>query len=79
MSMPYGAGGTDELALANAAILTALLEALVHKKVLLRGDVRGVLADAVQLLESRRGKVPVKAAIDIIIDNLVPRFAERRT
>jgi|tagenome__1003787_1003787.scaffolds.fasta_scaffold11475524_1 hypothetical protein len=75
--MPFGGADSEELAVTNAAIMTALLEMLIHKKVVTRGDVRGVLADAVHTLEARKGKRRVKAAIDIISDILIPRFSDK--
>ena len=75
--MALGSADPSELARANAAILAALLEMLVKKEVLTRIDARSILADAVQTLERDADGRPVRGAIDIISQTLVPRFAER--
>jgi hypothetical protein len=74
--MPYGTAGASELAIADGAIMTALLELLLEKNVFTRVEVRGILAHAVQILDNRKDLSQVKGAIGIIADNLLPRFAE---
>jgi hypothetical protein len=74
--MPYGTANASELAIADAAIMMALLELLLEKNVFTRVEVRGILAHAVQILDSGKDLSQVKGAIGIIVDNLLPRFAE---
>ncbi len=74
--MPYGTTGASELAIADAAVMTALLDFMLEKNLFTRVEVRGILAHAVQILDSRKDLMPVKGAIDIIADDLLPRFAE---
>jgi len=74
--MPYGTTGASELAIADAAVMTALLDFMLEKNLFTRVEVRGILAHAVQILDSRKDLMPVKGAIDIITDDLLPRFAE---
>jgi hypothetical protein len=75
--MPLESADPSELAMANAAVLAALLELLVTREVLTRIDVRSILADAVQTLERDAEGAPVRGAVDVISKTLVPRFSER--
>jgi hypothetical protein len=74
--MPYGTKSASELAVVDAAIMTALLEFLLEKNLFTRAEVRGILAPAVQILDSQKDLSQVKGAIDIIADDLLPRFIE---
>jgi hypothetical protein len=74
--MPYGTKSASELAVVDAAIMTARLEFLLEKNLFTRVEVRGILAHAVQILDSQKDLSEVKGAIDIIADDLLPRFIE---
>jgi hypothetical protein len=60
--------GAHELGYANAAIVAALLERLIARKVLSPTDIAGTLADAVESLNSLGRLASVPGAIRIVGD-----------
>jgi hypothetical protein len=71
-------GSRRELEICNAvgAILVSLLKSLVDKKVLSNAEVRILLADAASDLGPHEYSAPVKGAVGIILDDILPKFPE---
>ncbi len=71
-------GQDRELALANAtnAVLIALLRSLIDKGVLSNREVRALLSKAAADLGPHDYTAPVKGAIGVILDDLLPVFPE---
>jgi hypothetical protein len=67
-----------ELETGNAkyAILVSLLQTLIEKNVLPNADVRSLLTKAANNIGSREYAAPVKGAVSIILDDLLPRFVK---
>ena len=67
-----------ELEIGNAtiAILVSLLQTLIEKDVLSNADVRSLLTKAAGDLGSREYASPVKGAVGIVLDDLLPKFAK---
>jgi hypothetical protein len=61
---------------ANSAIIVSLLKALIDKNVLSNADVRALLTRAASDLGPHEYAVPLKGAIGIILDDLLPIFPE---
>ena len=72
----YGKGRELEIGNATSAILISLLRILVDKHVLSNTDVRAVLTKAATELGPHDYTAPVKGAIGIILDDLLPQFPE---
>lgn len=72
----YGKGRELEIGNATSAILISLLQALIDKKVLSNGEVRALLAKAATSLGPHDYTAPVKGAIGIILDDVLPQFPE---
>lgn len=72
----YGQGRELEIGNAASAILVSLLKTLVDKNVLSNPDVRAVLTKAANDLGPHDYTAPVKGAIGIILDDLLPLFPE---
>ena len=65
-----------EIGNATTAILISLLQTLIDKNVLSNADVRSLLTKAAGDLTSGEYASPVKGAVSIILDDLLPRFAK---
>ena len=72
----YGQDREIELANATNAVLIALLRSLVNKGVLSNREVRALLSKAAADLGPHDYTAPVKGAIGIILDDLLPSFPE---
>lgn len=72
----YGKGRELEIANATSAILTALLETLIDKNVLSKTEVRSLLTKAALGLGPHEYTAPVKGAVGVILDDILPRFPE---
>jgi hypothetical protein len=72
----YGKGRELELGNATSAILVSLLKTLVDKSVLSNTDVRVLLNKAASDLGPHEYAAPVKGAMGIIVNDLVPMFPE---
>jgi len=72
----YGKGRELEIGNATSAILISLLRALVDKQVLLNTEARTVLTKAAADLGPHDYTAPVKGAIGIILDDILPQFPE---
>jgi hypothetical protein len=72
----YGKGRELEIGNATSAVLIALLRALIDKDVLSNQDVRALLAQAANDLGPHEYTAPVKGAIGIILDDILPQFPE---
>jgi hypothetical protein len=72
----YGQGRELELGNATSVVLISLLKALVDKNVLSNTEVRALLTRAAGDLGPHEYTAPVKGAIGIILDDLLPMFPE---
>jgi hypothetical protein len=72
----YGKGRELEICNAVGAVLISLLKALVDKNVLSNAEVRFLLAEAASDLGPHEYTAPVKGAIGIILDDILPKFPE---
>ena len=72
----YGKGRELEIGNATSAILISLLQTLVDKQVLSNTEVRAVLTKAATELGPHDYTAPVKGAIGIILDDVLPQFPE---
>jgi hypothetical protein len=72
----YGKGRELEIGNATSAILISLLQTLVDKHVLSNTEIRAVLTKAATELGPHDYTAPVKGAIGIILDDVLPRFPE---
>ena len=72
----YGKGRELEISNATSAVVISLLKALIDKGVLSNGDVRALLAKAAAGLGPHEYTAPVKGAIGIILDDILPTFPE---
>ena len=72
----YGKGRELEIGNATSAILISLLRTLVDKHVISNTEVRAVLAKAATALGPHDYTAPVKGAIGIILDDVLPQFPE---
>jgi hypothetical protein len=68
-----------EIGNATTAILVSLLQTLIEKNVLSNADVRGLLTKAAGDLASHEYASPIKGAVGIILDDLLPKFAKGGT
>jgi hypothetical protein len=71
-------GQSRELEIGNAAsaVLVSLLKTLIDKDVLSNADVRALLSKAASDLGPHEYTAPVKGAIGVILDDLLPIFPE---
>jgi hypothetical protein len=72
----YGKGRELEIGNATSAIVISLLRALVDKGVLSNSEARAVLTKAATELGPHNYTAPVKGAIGIILDDVLPKFPE---
>ena len=72
----YGKGRELEIGNATSAILISLLRALVDKHVLSNTEARAILTKAATELGPHNYTAPVKGAIGIILDDILPQFPE---
>ena len=72
----YGKGRELEIGNATSAILISLLRTLVDKHVLSNTETRAVLTKAATELGPHNYTAPVKGAIGIILDDILPQFPE---
>ncbi len=72
----YGKGRELEIGNATSAILISLLRTLVDKHVLSNTEARAVLTKAATELGPHNYTAPVKGAIGIILDDVLPQFTE---
>ena len=72
----YGKGRELEIGNATSAILISLLRTLVDKHVLSNTEVRATLTKAATELGPHDYTAPVKGAIGIILDDVLPQFPE---
>ena len=72
----YGQGRELEIGNATSAILISLLQALIDKGVFSTAEVRALLTKAASDLEPHEYTAPVKGAIGVILDDILPKFPE---
>jgi len=72
----YGKGRELEIGNATSAIVISLLHAVVDKRVLSNSEARAVLTKAATALGPHDYTAPVKGAIGIILDDVLPQFTE---
>jgi len=72
----YGQGSELELGNATSAVLISLLKALVAKDILSNADARTLLTKAAADLGPHEYVAPVRGAIGIILNDLLPLFPE---
>ncbi len=72
----YGQDRELELANATNAVLIALLRGLVDKGIFSNDEVRALLSKAAAELGPHNYTAPVKGAIGVILDDLLPAFPE---
>jgi hypothetical protein len=72
----YGQGRELELGNATSAVLVSLLKTLVEKNILSNDEARILLTKAASELGPHEYVAPVKGAIGIILNDLVPMFPE---
>jgi hypothetical protein len=72
----YGRGRELEIGNATSAVLISLLQTLVAKGVVSNPEVRALLAKAANDLGPHKYTAPVKGAIGVILDDILPKFPE---
>ncbi len=72
----YGKGRELELANAASAVLISLLKTLVNKNILSNAEARTLLTKAASDLGQHEYAAPVKGAMGIILNDLLPMFPE---
>jgi hypothetical protein len=72
----YGKGRDLEIGNATSAVLISLLQALVDKDVLSNAEVRVLLTKAAGDLGPHNYTAPVKGAIGVNLDDILPKFPE---
>jgi hypothetical protein len=72
----YGQGRELEIGNATSAIVISLLQTLIDKDVLSNREVRALLTKAAANLGPHDYTAPVKGAIGVILDDMLPRFPE---
>jgi hypothetical protein len=72
----YGRGRELEIGNATSAVLISLLQTLVAKGVVSNPEVRALLAKAANDLGPHEYTPPVKGAIGVILDDILPKFPE---
>jgi hypothetical protein len=72
----YGQGQELELGNATSAILISLMRTLIDKDVLSDTEVRVLLTKAADNLGPHEYTAPVKGAIGVILNDILPQFPE---
>lgn len=72
----YGKGRELEIGNATSTILISLLRTLVDKHVLSNTEIRSVLTKAATELGPHDYTAPVKGAIGVILNDVLPQFPE---
>jgi len=72
----YGKGRELEIGNATSAILISLLRTLIEKDLLSSSEVRALLTKAAVDLGPHDYTAPVKGAIGIILDDILPLFPD---
>ncbi len=72
----YGKGRELELGNAASAVLISLLKTLVNKNILSSAEARTLLTKAAGDLGQHEYAAPVKGAMGIILNDLLPMFPE---
>jgi len=72
----YGKGPELEIGNATSAILISLLQKLADKDILSNTEIRSLLTEAASDLGPHEYTAPVKGAIGIILDDILPQFPE---
>ena len=72
----YGQGRELEIGNATSAVLISLLQTLVDKGVVSNTEVRALLTKAASDLGPHDYTAPVKGAIGVILDDILPKFPE---
>jgi len=72
----YGQGRELELGNATSAVLVSLLKTLVGKNILSNNEARVLLTKAANDLVPHDCAAPVKGAMGIILNDLLPMFPE---
>jgi hypothetical protein len=72
----YGRGRELEIGNATSAVLISLLQTLVAKGVVSNPEVRALLAKAANDLGPHEYTAPIKGAIGVILDDIMPKFPE---
>jgi hypothetical protein len=72
----HGQVRDPETGKATTAVLVSLLKTLIEKDVLSNAEVRALLTRAASDLGPHEYAVPLKGAIGIILDDLLPIFPE---
>ena len=72
----YGRGRELEISNATSAALISLMQTLVDKDVLSNAEVRALLTKAASDLGPHEYTAPVKGAIGVILDDILPKFPE---
>jgi len=72
----YGKGRELELGNAASAVVVSLLKTLVDKNILSNTEVRVLLTKAANDLGPHEYAAPVKGAMGIILNDLLPMFPE---
>ena len=75
-SAMYGKGRELEIGNATSAILMSLLRTLADKNLLTNMDIRAVLTRAAGDLGPHEYTAPIKGAIGIILNDILPQFPE---
>jgi len=72
----YGQGRELEISNATSAVLISLLKAMVDKNIFSNAEVRVLLTKAADSLGPHEYTAPLKGAIGIILDDVLPIFPE---
>jgi hypothetical protein len=72
----YGQGRELEIGNATSAVLISLLQTLIDKGVVSPAEVRVLLIKAASDLGPHDYTAPVKGAIGVILDDILPKFPE---
>jgi len=72
----YGKGRELELGNATGAVLISLLRTLIDKDLLSNSDVRALLSKAAADLGPHDYTAPIKGAIGVILDDILPMFPD---
>ncbi len=72
----YGKGRELEMGNATSAILISLLRTLAEKNILSNAEIRSLLTNAASDLGPHEYTAPVKGAIGIILNDILPQFPE---
>lgn len=72
----YGKGRELEVGSATSAVVVSLLWTLIDKNVLSSADVRALLTQAASDLGPHEYIAPMKGAIGVILDDMLPLFPD---